>query len=332
MRFFEDFTPGDTLRYGGITVSAEDLIGFAEIFDAQDFHTDAEKAKASFVGELIGSGWHSCALMMRMMAEGFMLHSTSMGAPGIEELKWRQPVRPGDTLSMRHAVLAVKESRSRPEIGLVQFRFEMLNQHEEVVQEAVNWVIFGRKGKVEPPLVVDPSAWPVRYAPPAGIGAMEPPDGAPQSMATFETLEPGASLPLGAFTFGADDIMAFARAYDPQRFHVDDAAARASLFGGLCASGWHTAAAWMRLLIAARRRAAAAGLVLPGLGPSPGFKNLTWTKPVFAGDTLHYAMTVTAKRASASRPGWGLVFHRNTGVNQKGETVFAFDGCVFWER
>jgi acyl dehydratase len=113
-------------------------------------------------------------------------------------------------------------------------------------------------------------------------------------------------------------------------------AAKESLFGGLCASGWHTAAVWMRHMIASRERALAeaarGGPPVAQLGPSPGFKNLKWSKPVYAGDIIAYSSTITGTRPSGSRPGWGLASHRNSGVNQHGEEVFSFDGLVFWER
>jgi acyl dehydratase len=140
---------------------------------------------------------------------------------------------------------------------------------------------------------------------------------------------------LGSFHFGAEEIVRFAREYDPQPFHVDPEAARRSLFGGLCASGWHTAAVWMKQMIAHRNamEAEAARLGRPAarLGSSPGFKNLRWSKPVYAGDTIAYRAEITGLRPSASRPGWGLAFHRNSGTNQHGEEVFSFDGAVFWE-
>ena len=152
----------------------------------------------------------------------------------------------------------------------------------------------------------------------------------------LEDLVPGATTTLGSFTFEAKDIIRFARAYDPQPFHLDPEAARQSLFGDLCASGWHTAAVWMKLMIGHRERhrreAERAGQEAPKLGPSPGFKNLKWLKPVYAGDTITYASTIAGTRPSASRPGWGLAFHRNTGINQNGEEVFSFDGAVFWQR
>ena len=137
-------------------------------------------------------------------------------------------------------------------------------------------------------------------------------------------------------TFTPEDIVGFARQFDPQPFHVDAEAAKSSLFGALCASGWHTASVWMKRMVGYRDRtrtdALARGERPARLGPSPGFSNLKWLKPVYAGDTIAYRSTVTAKRASASRPGWGLVFHHNTGTNQHGEEVFAFDGMVFWDR
>ena len=330
--FFEDFAVGDMRSYGQQSVSADDIIAYASVFDAQDFHIDAEAAKSTFVGGLIGSGWHTSAIMMRMMAEAFLLDSAAMGAPGLEELKWVRPVYPGDVLSVRHTVLEVKESRSRPDIGLVRFLFEVMNQNAEPVQAVTNWIIFARRGQVAAPGFSAPPA-PWRYVPPARMGeALLPPEPA-MPISRFDAIETGERTELGSFTFTSDDIIAFARAFDPQRFHLDEAAAKASLFGGLCASGWHTGAVWMRLMVAHRRRVQALmGDAMPKLGSSPGFKALKWLKPVFAGDTITYASTTTDKRASASRPGWGLVFHHNTGVNQHGETVFMFDGCVFWER
>ncbi|MCX7325582.1 MAG: MaoC family dehydratase [Hyphomicrobiales bacterium] len=330
--YLEDFAVGDVRSYGQQPVSADDIIAFASIFDAQDFHLDAEAAKSTFVGGLIGSGWHTSAIMMRIMAEAFLLDSAALGAPGIDELKWIRPVRPGDVLSVRHTVLEVKQSRSKPEIGLVRFRFEVMNQNAEPVQEVTNWIILGRRGQLSAPSFRAPPA-PWRYVPPATIGALLPPPGEARPIPMFDQLQIGERTELGSFTFTPDDIIAFAQAFDPQRFHLDEAAAKASLFGGLCASGWHTGAVWMRLMVANRRRVQRLmGDAMPRLGSSPGFKNLKWLKPVFAGDTISYSSTMAEKRASASRPGWGLVFHHNIGINQRGETVFMFDGCVFWQR
>ena len=148
-------------------------------------------------------------------------------------------------------------------------------------------------------------------------------------MRFFEDIEIGARGELGSYAFTAERIRTFARQFDPQPFHLDEEAGRRSLFGGLAASGWHTAAAWMKTSIEYQR--AGKGELVVG-GASPGFKNLKWPKPVLAGDTVTYFTEVLSKRLSASRPQWGLVFVLNTGVNQRGELVLTFDGSAFVAR
>ena len=155
-------------------------------------------------------------------------------------------------------------------------------------------------------------------------------------MKFFEDIAIGERAELGAHTFTADDIKRFARKYDPQPFHLDEAAAARSHFGALCASGWHTASVWMRLMVDHQRREDEArrgrGEAVASLGPSPGFRELKWLKPVYAGETVTYSTEIVDKRASNSRPGWGLMSIRNTGVNQKGEPVISFISVAFIER
>jgi acyl dehydratase len=155
-------------------------------------------------------------------------------------------------------------------------------------------------------------------------------------MRYFDDINVGDRMELGDHTFTADDIKTFAGQYDPQAFHLDEAAAAKSHFGALCASGWHTIAVWMRLRVLYGRREdaerAARGEVIAKLGPSPGFRELRWLRPVYAGDTITYLSEIAEKRASQSRPGWGLVFARNTGTNQKGELIMSFIGSGFVER
>lgn len=333
MRYFEDFVVGEVKQSGRVAVSQDDIIAYASRYDAQDFHTDPAAARQSFVGQLIASGWHSCSLLMRLLAEDFILDAASMGAPGIEEVKWLRPVLPGDVLSARRSVLETRESRSRPEMGLVKFRFELLNQRDEPVLEQTNWIMFGRKGSGFALPKGDWLAHPPRYVRSVALSPLEIPPGKTQPARFFEEIEIGESHELGSFVFTTEEIIAFARAFDPQPFHMDDAAARSSSFGRLAASGWHTASVWMATMVAHRKRqlAATPGKA-PRLGPSPGFKNLRWSRPVFVGDRITYSSTVIQTRASASRPQWGLFFHRNAGVNQHGEEVFSFEGCVFVER
>ncbi len=152
----------------------------------------------------------------------------------------------------------------------------------------------------------------------------------------LEDIELDKRVELGRHTFDAGEIKYFASRFDPQAFHMDEAAAKASHFGGLCASGWHTASVWMRLMVEHHRREDEArrkrGEPVAKLGPSPGFRNLRWLKPVYAGDTIAYFSEPVDKRASATRPGWGLLTVRNTGVNQNGDTVLSFDSTAFVER
>jgi acyl dehydratase len=154
-------------------------------------------------------------------------------------------------------------------------------------------------------------------------------------MRYFEDVVIGTRRELGAYTFTAERIKAFAAKYDPQAFHLDEEAGRKSLFGGLAASGWHTASAWMRAAVDSGSRARSArgdaDDALAG-GPSPGFKNLRWPKPVLAGDTITFFTEVKSKRASVTRPQGGLIFVLNTGENQRGELVFSFDGSAFVAR
>ena len=188
MLYFEDFVAGSVNEYGALPVSQDDILAFARRFDAQDFHIDPEKAKASFVGSLIGSGWHSCALLMRLVAEAFLLDSTSMGSPGVEEVKWLRPVKPGDLLKLRWTVAETKESRSRPEMGLVKFRFELLNQRGEPVVEQNNWVMFGRRGSGFEAARGDWLKHSAGYEPPQATVGVEPPAGPTAPPAYFDEL------------------------------------------------------------------------------------------------------------------------------------------------
>lgn len=152
----------------------------------------------------------------------------------------------------------------------------------------------------------------------------------------FEDITVGETIELGSHTFLAEDIIRFAEKYDPQPFHLSEEGAAKTHFGRLCASGWHTAAVFMKLLVATTKRlvaeAKAEGRTPARLGPSPGFDQLKWIKPVFAGDTLTYRRMVTGKTESRSRPQWGIVHSDMEARNQDGVLVFSFKANVFVER
>ena len=152
----------------------------------------------------------------------------------------------------------------------------------------------------------------------------------------FEDIEIGQRRELGSFTFTADLIKKFAAQFDPQRFHLDEEEGRNSLFGGLAASGWHVGSVCMKLLVAdgqrQAREATARGEKVAVWGPSPGFRELRWIKPVLAGDTIHFVSAVETKRLSEKRPEWGILQGRHTGTNQRGELVYSVLATAFVPR
>lgn len=143
--YWEDFVPGSVREFGAMPVTREAVIDFARQFDPQPFHLDDVAAEASLFGRLSASGWHTCAMTMRMMCDDYLLDSASLGSPGLENLKWHKPVGPGDTLRVRLTVLAARPMASRPEVGLVQSRWEVLNQHRETVLTMDGWGMFRRR-------------------------------------------------------------------------------------------------------------------------------------------------------------------------------------------
>lgn len=328
--FFEDLVPGQVTTYGRHEVDRDDMVAFAREFDAQPFHVDEAAAKASAVGELIASGWYTSALQMRMHCDGLLNRAAGRGAPGVEELRWLRPVRAGDVLGVRQTVLDARPSRSRPGTGIVRLRLETLNGAGDPVLSQVHTGLFARRDATQDTDEAGYDGGP-RHAPATSASPGHPVRGADARF--FEDVEIGTVTPLGHYAFTAANIVDFARRFDPQPFHLSEAAAAASPFRRLAASGWHTAAAWMRCFVADREavlaRARTAGIE-PRYGVSPGFRDLKWLRPVYAGDTIRFDTEALDKRISASRPGWGLVFSRSSGWNEAGKRVFAFSGSGFW--
>ena len=143
--FWEDFKVGEVHPLGEKRVEKDEIIGFAKQFDPQPFHVDEAAANASVYGGLIASGWHTVALVMRMMCDSYMLDSASLGSPGVENLKWLKPVRPGDTIRAQRTTIEVRASASRPEMGLVKTRWEVFNQNGEQVMTMEGYGMFGRR-------------------------------------------------------------------------------------------------------------------------------------------------------------------------------------------
>ena len=139
---FEDFKPGTAMTYGRYAVTLDEIRAYASEYDPQPMHLDAVAAQRSLLGGLAASGWHSCCMMMRMLTDSFLINTSCMGAPGVDEVRWLKPVYPGDVLTVRHTVLSSKVSQSKPDRGFVSFHFEMLNQNGDVVLDQRNAIMF----------------------------------------------------------------------------------------------------------------------------------------------------------------------------------------------
>jgi acyl dehydratase len=142
---WEDFSPGRVFQHGPRLVTREEIIGFAAEFDPQPMHLDEAAARATLLGGLSASGWHSCCILMRMCTDSFVLNSASMGAPGVDEVKWLLPIRPGDALTLRATVLETRASNSRPDMGFVRFMFELLNQASERAMTLTTSLMMSRR-------------------------------------------------------------------------------------------------------------------------------------------------------------------------------------------
>lgn len=143
--YWEDFPVGKVSEFGRMTVSAEEIIEFAGKFDPQPFHLSEEGGKNSLFGGLCASGWHTCAMAMRMMCDGYILESASLGSPGLENIRWLKPVRPGDTLHVRSVVLEARPMDSKPHVGLLRVRTEVLNQNNEEVMQMEGYGMYRRR-------------------------------------------------------------------------------------------------------------------------------------------------------------------------------------------
>ena len=332
--YYEDFVPGSVAEFhADNAITKDEIIRFAAAYDPQPFHLDEEAAKHSMLGGLCASGWHTCALMMRVNFDQWLSRTASLGAPGIDELRWEKPLRPGDRLTLRRTILHKRVSRNRPEMGLVSMEIEALNQKGEVIARQKHTQLISPRDPACALAEIAEAAPQPKVPHPTHALPRVAAEGRARPFAGYlEDLQVGAYIELGRETFTKENIIDFASQFDPQRFHLDEAEAAKTHFGRLAASGWQTACLWMKNVVATRDRVQAdlraQGIETPQGGPSPGFIHLRWNKPVLVGDTITYATQIIDKRAT-SKPGWGLVFNHNTGVNQNGELVFEFRGSGF---
>ena len=141
---WEDFTPGQVTDCGSRVVTRAEIVAFAAEYDPQPMHLDEQAASATLLGGLVASGWHSCCILMRMLTDNLLVDASFMGAPGVEEVRWLAPLRPGERVTLRATVLETRASRSRSDLGFVKFRFELLDASERLLMTLVVSPMFGR--------------------------------------------------------------------------------------------------------------------------------------------------------------------------------------------
>jgi acyl dehydratase len=338
----DDIEIGRVLRLGPRRVETDEIIAFALKYDPQPMHTDPEAAKTSPIGRLCASGYHTAAIMMRMMCDGLVLRSASLGSPGIDSCKWLKPVFPGDELYVEIVATDARVLGSRPNVGISKMVYTTRTADGAAVME-MHGSQFMRIRDPKPSAVLSPSTAERTAEKTTASAAVDlwkdhpqPLPPVPVSGLFLEDRTVGETIELGNYTFEREDTIEFARAFDPQLFHLDEAAAKASLFGGLSASGWQTAAIHLKLLLAERdgriAKARAQGIPIASIGPSPGFQNLKWLRPVLCGDTISYRSRTVGARPLSSNPKRGLVSSLTQGRNQRGELVFTVEGSVFCDR
>jgi acyl dehydratase len=143
--WWEDVEVGQVIDLGSLSPTSEEIVTFATQFDPQPFHLSEEGGKASVFGGLCASGWHTCSLAMRLMVTNFLNQSSSLGSPGLENIRWLKPVFPGDTLSLRQTVLEKRPMSKRPDVGLLRTQWEMFNQHGDQVLHMEGYGMFRRR-------------------------------------------------------------------------------------------------------------------------------------------------------------------------------------------
>jgi acyl dehydratase len=332
--YHEDIEVGTPLMLGGTTVTKDAIVAFAQAYDPQPIHLDEEAASRSIIGGLCASGYHTCAIMMRLLVDGLLGRAASLGSPGVDEVRWLKPVRPDAAVRLRFTPLEKRGLGSRPDVGITKVLVELIDGSDQVL---ANWLTNQLTRLRTPgPAPAQSTAAKATRAPIASLWDDATIVAQPYPDLPFEDRRIGETTDVGRHTFSRHDIVGFASQFDPQPFHLDEEAAKASLFGGLCASGWQTAAFLIRGVITTRQQASAAaraqGVELATYGPSPGFRNLRWIKPVFVGDSIEYRTRIADKVDLKSRPERGLLVSEAQGRNQHGEIVFAITTQMLAER
>ncbi len=291
--FLEDFPVGKTLQFCNFPLTRDLIESYAAEFDPLFGGPERDESRGRYASPFQLNG-----LLMRLCYDGWVVDTAARGAPGVDEARWFRPVAAGDTLTARYTVRAARVSRSKPQLGFVQFFYELFANGARAMSQ-LNWVMIERRNT---DAITD----------------------AAESSARTSSDTPGQNAPaspirLGEREFKADKIINFARIYDPQPFHVNVDAANKGPFGALAASGWHTTAFWA----SAYAEAYDAGRdKLPRPDGVLWMKPLMWQKPVYAGERI--AFDFAPMRTETDASGRRVLVAQNRGIDSKGDIVIDF--------
>ena len=336
-RSFDDLREGESFTFGPYEMVEDQIVAFAQSYDPQPMHLDPAAGRASPLGGLAASGWHSAAVVMRLVYDAWLCKTRGLGSPGIESTDWPRPLLAGQSVLGDGRILSMRVSRKRPHTGLAQIGISMREARSGAeVLRSVWWMMFEREPPHTPAPAGEESGRAIRstVSPPTRSEAVTP----NLKMLYLGGAEQGKPIYIGDVSTSEDEIVAFARNFDPQPFHLDREAAEASLFGGLSASGWHSCALWMRTNVLARQALLAGYSVTERLELEQsaaiglGFQDLVWPRPVRPGERLHAFMTPLESRQSRNRHGWGVTRWRAEMTNGEGNLVLRFHPSLLMRK
>lgn len=326
--FWDQIRIGDQLELGSVAVSQDDIVRFATEFDAQPFHTDEEAARATLLGGLAASGWHTCTLVMRLLEETITRQSGVLETVGLDQIIWLRPVRPDDILAGRIRWSKESTCSCGSEAKLRGADVEVRNEHGEVVMQ---WQMSCVIAPATEPRRQSPQHCPMREGRAPRV-LRRPGD---HAIKYFEDVVPGDEIALGDYAFTTDRIAAFCSRYTGESSRDQNVHADAAGGGRVTAPVWHVTAAWMHCIVRYYEQQAVRlqrqARPVPLLGPAVGVKHLRWHAPVGMGETITFR-SWAERKIEISRGGWGLLVVGAEGTNSRGDTVVSFYPQLLLER
>lgn len=325
-RYWEDIEAGEIIPLGTAGMSRDAIVAFASEFDPQQVHLDEEAAKNTLLRAQAASGWHTCVVVNQLFEAAVAECHLTLMVAGAEDIRWRKPVRPGDSLSGRVVILEKAECACSRDAGTCRAVVEVTNQCLDVVASWHTDCIVSRRGKTPR----DESALcPLRRVRPPRVPSLH----AERGIKFFDDVVIGDAIDLGGYTFDDDRVAGFWQRYQPAQFHPTDPCGDA---GRELANDWHVVSAWMQCIVHYYRRQANSlrqvGSLVPQLGPAAGVKHLRWPVPVKVGETIFYRTWAERKIEIAARDDWGLLIAGAEGVNVSGQIVVSFYPQMLLQR